>query len=165
MELRTIQDWMIAPQLRALPGVNEVNSFGGFVKQYHVLVDPNRLLKYGVTLRDVLEALENNNANAGGNFIVKGWEQAYVRSLGLIETIADMENIVLEAEDGTPVYLRDVAVVKVGPETRQGAVTRDGKGEAVAGMVIMLKGENSKVVVDAGQEDHSEVSRQACRRT
>ena len=148
MELRTIQDWMIAPQLRALPGVNEVNSFGGFVKQYHVLVDPNRLLKYGVTLRDVLEALENNNANAGGDFIIKGWEQAYVRSLGLIETIADMENIVLEASDGTPVYLRDVAVVKVGPETRQGAVTRDGKGEAVAGMVIMLKGENSKVVVD-----------------
>ena len=148
MELRTIQDWMIAPQLRALPGVNEVNSFGGFVRQYHVLVDPNRLLKYGVTLQDVLEALENNNANAGGNFIVKGWEQAYVRSLGLIETISDMEDIVLEARDGTPVYLKDVAVVKVGPETRQGAVTRDGKGEAVAGMVIMLKGENAKVVVD-----------------
>ncbi len=148
MELRTIQDWMIAPQLRALPGVNEVNSFGGFVRQYHVLVDPNRLLKYEVTLRDVLEALENNNANAGGDFIIKGWEQAYVRSLGLIETIADMENIVLEAKDGTPVYLKDVAVVEVGPETRQGAVTRDGKGEAVAGMVIMLKGENSKLVVD-----------------
>ncbi len=148
MELRTIQDWMIAPQLRALPGVNEVNSFGGFVKQYHVIVDPNRLLKYEVTLQDVLEALANNNANAGGDFIIKGWEQAYVRSLGLIETIADMENIVLEASDGTPVYLKDVAVVKEGPETRQGAVTRDGKGEAVAGMVIMLKGENSKVVVD-----------------
>ncbi len=148
MELRTIQDWLIAPQLRALPGVNEVNSFGGFVRQYHVLVEPNRLLKYGVTLQDVLEALKKNNANAGGNFIVKGWEQAYVRSLGLIETISDIENIVLEAEDGTPVYLKDVAVVKAGPETRQGAVTRDGKGEAVAGMVIMLKGENSKFVVD-----------------
>jgi cobalt-zinc-cadmium resistance protein CzcA len=148
MELRTIQDWLIAPQLRALPGVNEVNSFGGFVKQYHVLVDPNRLLKYGVTLKDVLEALENNNANAGGNFIVQGWEQAYVRSLGLVETISDIENIVLEAEDGAPVYLKNVAVVKAGPETRQGAVTRDGKGEAVAGMVIMLKGANSKVVVD-----------------
>ncbi len=148
MELRTMQDWLIGPQLRALPGVNEVNSFGGFVQQYHVLVDPNRLLKYGVTLQDVLEALENNNANAGGNFIVQGWEQAYVRSLGLIETISDMENIVLEAVDGTPVYLKDVAEVKVGPETRQGAVTRDAKGEAVAGMVIMLKGENSKFVVD-----------------
>ena len=148
MELRTIQDWIIAPQLRSVSGVNEVNSFGGFVKQYHVLVDPNRLLKYGITLQEVLEALENNNANAGGNFIIKGWEQAYVRSLGLIETVSDMENIVLEAEDGTPVYLKDVATVKAGPETRQGAVTRDGKGEAVAGMAIMLKGENSKVVVD-----------------
>jgi len=148
MELRTIQDWLIAPQLRALPGVNEVNSFGGFVKQYQVLVSPNRLLKYGITLHHVLAAIENNNANAGGNFIVKGWEQAYVRSLGLIETISDIENIVLETEDGTPVYLKDVATVQVGPATRQGAVTRDGKGEAVAGMVIMLKGENSKIVVD-----------------
>jgi len=148
MDLRTIQNWIIAPQLRALPGVNEVNSFGGFVKQYHVLVAPSQLLKYGITLADVLDALKKNNANAGGKFIIKGWEQAYVRSLGLIQTISDIENIVLEAEDGTPVYLKDVAQVKIGPETRQGAVTRDGKGEAVAGMVIMLKGENSKIVVD-----------------
>jgi len=148
MELRTIQDWIIAPQLRALPGVNEVNSFGGFVKQYHVLVGPNQLLEYGITLQDVLEALEKNNANAGGNFMVQGWEQAYVRSVGLIETKSDLENIVLEADDGTPVFLKDVAQVKIGPETRQGAVTRDGIGEAVAGMVIMLKGANSKIVVD-----------------
>lgn len=148
MELRTIQNWIIAPQLRGLPGVNEVNSFGGFVKQYHVLVAPNQLLKYGITLADVLDALEKNNANAGGKFIIKGWEQAYVRSLGLIQTISDIENIVLQSQDGTPVYLKDVAQVKLGPETRQGAVTRDGKGETVAGMVIMLKGENSKVVVE-----------------
>jgi cobalt-zinc-cadmium resistance protein CzcA len=149
MELRTIQDWYIAPQLRAIPGVNEVNSFGGFVKQYHVLVDQNRLLTYGITLADVLEAIARNNANAGGNFLVRGWEQAYVRSLGLIQGIADIENIVLHAEDGAPVFLRDVATVKLGPETRQGAVTRDGKGEAVAGMTIMLKDENSKLVVEA----------------
>ena len=149
MELRTIQDWYIAPQLRAIPGVNEVNSFGGFVKQYHVLVDQNRLLKYGITLTDVLEAIERNNANAGGNFLVRGWEQAYVRSLGLIQGIEDIENIVLQAQDGAPVFLRDVADVKLGPETRQGAVTRDGKGEAVAGMTIMLKDQNSKVVVEA----------------
>ena len=148
MELRTIQDWTIAPQLRPLPGINEVNSMGGHVKQYHVLVDPGRLLKYGITLRDVLEAVENNNANAGGNFIIKGWEQAYVRSVGLIQTISDIENIVLEANDGTPIYLKDVAEVRLGPETRQGAVTRDGKGETVAGMAIMLRGSNSKVVVD-----------------
>jgi cobalt-zinc-cadmium resistance protein CzcA len=148
MDLRTIQDWIIAPQLRALPGVNEVNSFGGFVKQYHVVVGPNQLLEYGITLQDVLEALEKNNANAGGNFMIQGWEQAYVRSVGLIETISDLENIVLEADDGTPVFLKDVAQVKIGPETRQGAVSRDGVGESVAGMVIMLKGENSKIVVD-----------------
>ncbi|HBA83764.1 MAG TPA: CusA/CzcA family heavy metal efflux RND transporter [Verrucomicrobia bacterium] len=149
MELRTLQDWYIAPQLRAIPGINEVNSFGGFVKQYHVLVDQNRLLKYGITLSDVLEAIERNNANAGGNFLVRGWEQAYVRSLGLIQGIEDIENIVLEARDGAPVFLHDVAAVKLGPETRQGAVTRDGQGEAVAGMTIMLKDQNSKLVVEA----------------
>jgi cobalt-zinc-cadmium resistance protein CzcA len=149
MELRTIQDWYIAPQLRTIPGVNEVNSFGGFVKQYHVLVDQNRLLKYGIALTDVLEAIERNNANAGGNFLVRDWEQAYVRSLGLIQGIEDIENIVLHAKDGAPVFVRDVATVKIGPETRSGAVTRDGKGEAVAGMAIMLKDQNSKLVVDA----------------
>ena len=87
MELRTIQDWIIAPQLRSIPGINEVNSLGGFVKEYHILVEPDRLLKYGITLRDILEAVEKNNANAGGSFIVKGWEQAYVRSVGLIRTL------------------------------------------------------------------------------
>jgi cobalt-zinc-cadmium resistance protein CzcA len=149
MELRTIQDWLILPQLRAVPGVNEVNSFGGFVKQYHVTVDPARLLKYNLTLADILEGLERNNANAGGGFIIQGWEQAYTRSVGLFEGIADMENVVLRAKDGTPVYLRDVADVAVGPQVRQGAVTQDGKGETVAGMVIMLRDANSKVVVDS----------------
>ena len=152
MELRTIQDWIIAPQLKSLSGVNEVNSFGGLVKQYQALVNPNELLKYGLTLNDVMEAIEKNNANAGGNFLVQGWEQAYVRSVGLIQTIPDIENIVLEASDGTPIYLKDVATVELGAETRQGAVTRDAKGETVAGMVIMLKGENSKIVVDRVQK-------------
>lgn len=149
MELRTIQDWVVAPQLRAIPGVNEVNSFGGFVKQYHILINPNKLTKYGITLGEVLDAVESNNANAGGNYIMRGWEQAYVRNLGLIRSIADIENIVLKAEDGAPVFLKEVAEVKIGPQTRQGAVTRDGKGERVAGMVIMLRGANSKIVVEA----------------
>ncbi|MBU4366802.1 MAG: CusA/CzcA family heavy metal efflux RND transporter, partial [Verrucomicrobia bacterium] len=149
MELRTLQNWFVALRLRALPGVTEMNSFGGFVKQYHVVVNPNQLLRYGITLPEVVEALERNNANAGGNFMIRGWEQAYVRSVGLIGSIADIENIVLKAADGAPVYLKDVADVRAGPETRQGAVTRDGKGEAVAGMVIMLKGANSKLVVDS----------------
>lgn len=147
-ELRTIQDWLIAPLLRAIPGVNEVNSFGGFVKQFHILVNPESLQKYGLTLNEVLEAVAQNNANAGGNFIQHGWEQAYVRSVGMIGDIQDIENIVLRAKDGTPLYLKDVAEIGIGHQIRQGAVSRDGKGEAVAGMVIMLRGENSKLVVD-----------------
>lgn len=149
MELRTIQDWLVAPQLRSISGVNEVNSFGGFVKQYHVLVDPARLLKYKLALGDVLTGLERNNANAGGGFLTRDWEQSYVRGVGLFETIADIESVVLHAKDGTPVFLKDVAEVKVGPQTRQGAVTQDGKGETVAGMVIMLRDANSKLVVDS----------------
>lgn len=148
MELRTLQDWVIAPQLRTIPGVNEVNSFGGFVKQYQVLVDPDRLLQYGLSLERISEALARNNANAGGNFLTMGWEQAYVRGVGQIETTEDIGNIVLMAQDGTPVYVKDVAEVVIGHQTRQGAVTRDARGETVAGMVIMLRGENSKQVVD-----------------
>ncbi|MEI6653790.1 MAG: CusA/CzcA family heavy metal efflux RND transporter [Verrucomicrobiota bacterium] len=149
MELRTMQDWLIAPQLRSIAGVNEVNSFGGFVKQYQVLVDPARLLKYRLTLQDVLEGLQKNNANAGGNFITQGWEQAYVSSVGMIQTIQDIEDVVLHAKDGTPIFVKDVADVKIGPQTRQGAVTQDGRGETVAGMAIMLRGANSQIVVDS----------------
>ncbi len=149
MELRTIQDWLVSPQLRAITGVNEVNSFGGFVKQYHVLVDPARLLKYKLTLPDVLAGIERNNANSGGSFLTRGWEQSYVRGVGLFQDISDIESVVLHAKDGTPVYLKNVADVKIGPQTRQGAVSKDGKGETVAGMVIMLRGANSKFVVDS----------------
>ena len=147
MELRTIQDFIVTPQLKPIPGVNEVNSFGGFVKQYHVLVRPDALLKYDSTLRDVVEAIEKNNANAAGGYIVHGWEQTYIRGLGLLTSAEDIGRIVLKAQNGSPVYVQDVADVVIGPQSRQGAVTRDGKGEAVAGMVIMLRGENSKEVV------------------
>ncbi|MBA4366432.1 MAG: CusA/CzcA family heavy metal efflux RND transporter [Desulfobacterium sp.] len=147
MELRTLQDFVITPQLKPIPGVNEVNSFGGFVKQYQVVVRPDALLKYGLSLRDVVEAVEKNNANAAGGVIVRGWEQTYIRGLGLLTGMDDINHIVLKAQDGSPVYIKDVADVVVGPQPRQGAVTRDGKGEAVAGMVIMLRGENSKDVV------------------
>ncbi|HOX37736.1 MAG TPA: CusA/CzcA family heavy metal efflux RND transporter [Candidatus Brocadiia bacterium] len=147
-DLRTLQDWLISPQLRRLPGVTEVNSFGGFVKQYHVVPDPALLLKFGISLNDIIEALESNNANAGGGFITRDWEQINVVSSGLLKTISDIETIVLKAEDGTPVYLRDVAEISVGNQTRNGVVTRDGRGEAVIGMVIMLKGANSKIVVE-----------------
>lgn len=149
MEKRTIQNWLVAPRLRTVPGVAEVNSFGGEVKQYQVVVHPDRLLKYGLTLRDVAAALERSNANAGAGFILKGWEQMYIRGVGLFTTVADIENVVLKAEGGTPVFVRDLADVIVAPQIRQGAVTRDGAGETVAGMAIMLRGENSKTVVSA----------------
>ncbi|MHC4423695.1 MAG: efflux RND transporter permease subunit, partial [Planctomycetota bacterium] len=137
IDLRTIQDWVVSPQLRRprLSGVNEVNSFGGFVKQYHVIPDPALLLKYGISLQDILKAIESNNANAGGSFIIRDWEQINVVSKGLIQGISDIENIVLKAESGTPVYLRDVAEVQIGHQTRNGVVTKDGQGEVVVGMV------------------------------
>jgi cobalt-zinc-cadmium resistance protein CzcA len=146
--LRTLQDWLISPQLRRLSGVNEVNSFGGFVKQYHVIPDPALLLKYTLSIKDLLDALEANNANAGGGYIVKDWEQTNIVSHGLVRDIADIERIVLRAEEGAPVYLKDVAKVQLGRQTRHGVVTKDGQGEAVVGMTIMLKGANSKTVVD-----------------
>jgi cobalt-zinc-cadmium resistance protein CzcA len=146
-ELRSIHDWLVAPRLKPVRGVNEVNSFGGRVKQYHVLVSPEKLVEYGLTVTDVVEAIERNNANAGGGVLVRDWEQVYLRGVGLLRDAADIERIVLKAERGAPVYLRDVAEVEVGSEPRQGAVSRDGRGEVVAGMIIMLKGENSKEVV------------------
>lgn len=147
-ELRTMQDWMIAPRLRMVPGVNEVNSFGGLVRQIQVVVDPAKLLKYQLTLPDIVDALAQNNSNAGGGFIVKDWEQENIRSVGLFGAIQDIEDVVLHSEDGTPVYIADVADVTEGAMTRMGSVTRDGEGEAVAGMVIMLRGENSREVVE-----------------
>ena len=148
MERRTIQNWMVAPQLRSVPGVTEVNSFGGFVRQYQVQVHPDRLLKYGLTLDEVVVAVERNNTNAGAGHIVRGWEQFYLLSRGVFGSTHDIESVVLKARDGTPVFLRDVAEVAIGSEVRQGAVTRDARGETVAGMVIMLRGENSKTVVE-----------------
>lgn len=148
MDLRTLQDWVVSPQLRRLDGVNEINSFGGYVKQYHVIPDPDLLIKYGVSLDEVLAALRANNANAGGGFIERDWEQFNVIADGLASGVADLENIVLRAEGGTPVYLKDVAAVEIGHQTRHGVVTKDGRGEAVIGMVIMLQGSNSKFVVD-----------------
>jgi cobalt-zinc-cadmium resistance protein CzcA len=152
MELRTVQDWIVAPLLKPIPGVNEVNSFGGEVKQYQVLISPEKLLKYNLTVNEVVEAVEQGNTNAGGGVIVRGWEQLYMRGVGLMKDIPDIERTVLKSKDGSPVYLRDVADVVIGAEPRQGAVSRDGQGEAVAGMIIMLKGANSEDVVSRVKE-------------
>jgi cobalt-zinc-cadmium resistance protein CzcA len=124
-----------------------VNSFGGFVKQYQVLVDPDKLINYNLTFRQVFEALERNNANAGGNYIEHLSEQYVVRGVGLVKTIDDIKNIVIDTHEGTAHYIRDVADVVIGPEVRQGAVTMNGEGETVAGIALMLRGASGRDVV------------------
>ncbi len=149
MDLRTLQDWVVKPILRGVPGVTDVNSFGGVVKQYHVLVRPEQLISYRLTLREVLGALAENNANASGGYIEHSGEQYVVRGLGLAKSQADLGRIVVAHRGSTPIFVRDIAEVTIGPEPRQGFVTRDGKGEAVAGIVLMLKGASGKDVVAA----------------
>ncbi|MBA3975707.1 MAG: CusA/CzcA family heavy metal efflux RND transporter [Candidatus Solibacter sp.] len=148
MELRTILDWFIKPQLRTVPGVIEVNSFGGEEKQYQVLVDPNKLVGLGLNLAQVLEALEKNNSNAGGAYIEHAGEQQLLRGVGLIQNERDIENIVVSSHNGTPIFVRNIGEVSLGAQVRQGAATRDGKGETVMGMAMMLKGENSRAVAE-----------------
>ncbi len=147
MELKSIHEVLVKNQLRTVPGVNEVNTWGGETRQYHVEADPARLQSYGLSLRDLYERIRENNANFGGGFIEHASEQYTVRGLGRLQDAADLEKIVVLARAGTPVLLRDVAAVLVKPMPRQGAVLRDGKGETVSGMVIMLKGENGKQVI------------------
>ncbi len=146
MELRTILDWFIKPQLRSVPGVIEVNSFGGEEKQYQVLVNPDKLVSLGLSLAQVIEALEKNNANAGGAYIEHAGEQQLLRGVGLIRNERDIGNIVVASGGGTPIFVRDIGEVGLGAQVRQGAATRDGKGETVMGIAMMLKGENSRAV-------------------
>jgi len=158
MELRSILDWDIAFKLRSVPGVVEVNSYGGELKTYEVQIDPDQLLGYGIPMSRIFEALETNNANAGGAYIIKNQEQYLVRGEGLVENIEQIGNIVLTAaEDGTPIFVNNVAQVNLAPMVRQGAVTRDGEGEAVSGVVMMLIGENSRVVVNRVKEKIEEI--------
>jgi heavy metal efflux system protein len=148
MERRTLLDWTIKPQLRTVPGLIEVNSFGGREMQYQVLVDPQQLVAHGTTLRQVQEALQENNQNAGGAYIRRGDEQQLVRGIGIIRSAEDIRNIVVKAEAGTPVYIRDVAEVTTGAAIRQGAVTTNGQGETVTGITMLLLGENGRTVVE-----------------
>src|SRR5262245_36428702 len=148
-ELRTIQDYIVRPILRTVPGVTDVNSFGGLVKQYQVIVNPDRLTSYHITLQQVFEALEKNNINASGNFIEHKSEQYVVRGIGLVNSLVDIGNIIVATQNHTPIYVRDLAEVKIGAELRQGAVTANGQGEAVAGIVMMLKGASGRDVVHA----------------
>ena len=160
MELRTILDWYINVQLRSVPGIVEVNSFGGELKTYQVTLDPDRLVSYGLSVGDVFTAVEANNRNVGGGYIARGGEQYLIRGEGLVQTLEDLESVVLAHDErGTPVYVRDVGRAELAPMLRQGAVTRDGRGEAVVGIVMMLIGENSRVVVDEVKEKIAQVEK------
>jgi cobalt-zinc-cadmium resistance protein CzcA len=145
MDLKTIQEWVIKPQLRSIPGVTEVNTIGGFEKQYHVRPDPMKLISYGISFRDVMEALATNNMNVGGGYIEHAGEQYTIRSTGQIADIADIRSIKLGTHDGIAYYIKDVAEVGLGSELRTGAGTANGH-EAVVGTAILLYGENSRTV-------------------
>ena len=159
MELRTILDWYVSFQLRPIPGVVEVNAFGGELKTYEVQVDPEKLNSLGLSLSDVFSALENNNANEGGGYIVRGGEQRVIRGEGLIRTLEDVRNVVVATRDeGAAIFIKDVADVAFAPLIRQGAVTRDGRGEVVTGTVMMLMGANSGDVSKAVRKRIGEIS-------
>ncbi|WP_278465747.1 efflux RND transporter permease subunit [Gimesia maris] len=142
-ELRTIHDWVVKPQLRSVRGVAEVNSWGGYEKQYQVRLDPERLFKYGLTFEQVSDALQTNNENVGGGTITDGSEMLLVHGVGRTVNIEEIKDIVITSEDGVPIRVRDVADVQIGHEIRRGAVTANGRGEAVLGLGFMLMGENS----------------------
>lgn len=144
-ELRTIQDWIIKPQLRNVEGVAEVNTIGGYEKQFHITPDPMKLVRYSLSLNDIVAALERNNANVGAGYIETNGEQNLIRVPGQVQNIADIENIVIASFEGTPIRIRDVAEVDLGKELRTGAATENSK-EVVLGTVFMLMGENSRTV-------------------
>jgi len=145
MELREVQDWIIRPQLFNVPGVTEVNSIGGYVKKYQVAPDPMKMIAFGVNFRDLMEALIKNNSNTGAGYIERQGEQYLIRSPGQVKGLQDIRKILLGSHDGVPIYVKDVAEVKLGKDLRTGAATLNGK-EAVLGTVFMLKGENSRSV-------------------
>jgi len=161
MELRTILDWYVNYQLRSVPGVVEINAFGGELKTYQVTLDPDRLAALDIPVGDVLAALRANNRNVGGGYIAHHGEQYLIRGEGLIETLKDLGNVIVKHDDeaGTPIYVKDVARTEFAPMIRQGAVTRDGRGEAVVGIVMMLMGENSRVVSRAVDEKIEEIKK------
>jgi cobalt-zinc-cadmium resistance protein CzcA len=147
MELRTIQDWIIRPQLIGTPGVAEVNTLGGSLKQYEIAIEPDKLKAMNTTIAEILDALELNNENTGGAYIDKKPYAYFIRGIGMVDGIDAINKIVVKTKNEIPILIRDVATVQIGSSIRYGAVTKDGKGEEVSGMVMMLKGENSAQVV------------------
>lgn len=161
MELREVLDWQIAYQLRSVPGVIDINTNGGELRAYEVQLDPNKLLDFKIPISKIFDALKANNDNEGGGYLIlHSAEQRIVRGEGLIGSLDDLRHIILDTrQDGTPVYLQQVAEVRFAPVIRQGAVTRDGRGEGVVGIVMLLAGENSRVVVDRVKEKITEIEK------
>ncbi|MDD8025226.1 MAG: CusA/CzcA family heavy metal efflux RND transporter [Acidobacteriota bacterium] len=157
-ELRTLQDWTLAPILKSIPGVSEINSFGGFIKQIQVVVDPDKLVKYGLNLSDAAEALRRNNLNAGGNILQDRSQQYIVRGVGFLQSPEEIDMIALKADRGTPVLMRDVAQASSGQAVRQGGAMIDGRGECVGGVVMMLRGANPREVVRAVEAHIAEIN-------
>src|SRR5439155_5305264 len=156
-ELRTLQDWFIRYQLNAVPGVAEVASVGGHVQQYQVDVDPNRLRSYNLSLGTVVEAVRNSNENVGGNVLEANGTWSIIRGIGLIESIGDLEQIVVAAPGGVPVYVREVAQVHIGDAFRTASLVK-GRDEAVGGVVVMRNGANAQQVIDAVKERINQIA-------
>ena len=146
-ERRTVQDWVVRPLLRSIPGVAEINSQGGYVKQYQALVDPGRLRHYNLSVQQVVQAIAANNSNASGGVLPQVNEQYLIRGVGLIRSLEDIGNIVIKEQAGVPVFVRDVAQVEIGSEVRQGAIIKGGYTEGVSGIVLMMRGGNAKEIV------------------
>ncbi|WP_316634525.1 CusA/CzcA family heavy metal efflux RND transporter [uncultured Flavobacterium sp.] len=159
VKLRTIQDWIIIPQLQGVKGVAEVSAWGGKLKQYEIAVNPNTLNSLGITITEIFDALEKNNQNTGGAYIEKDQLAYFIRGVGMAKGIADLGNVVVKNRNGSPVLVRDVAEVREGVALRYGASTKDGKGEIVSGLVLMLKGENSSAVVNRIHEKMIQINK------
>jgi cobalt-zinc-cadmium resistance protein CzcA len=157
--LRALQDWIVKFRLRTVPGVADVLSFGGQVKQFQVRLDPGKLIQYGIALPQVVEALERNNSNAGGSYIVVGAEEFLVRGLGLVRTLEDIGNVSVAERENAPVYVRNLGTVAFGPEIRRGAVTVNGQGERVAGIVLKRIFENTSAVIERVREEVAAINR------
>lgn len=158
-QLRTMQDWIVRKQLSGTPGVAEVSGWGGYVKQYEVAINTDQLNASGVSVSEVFDALQRNNANTGGSYIEQNSNQYYIRGIGVVKNLEDVANITVKTVDGTPVKVGDVAKVQLGHATRFGAVTRNGEGEVVAGIAIMLKGENFREVIKNVKERISQIQK------
>lgn len=157
-DVRTIQDWIVKRQLSGIPGVVEVNTWGGYLKQYEVAINPEKLRSLNISLSQVFFALEKNNSVAGGGYIEKTNQTYFIRGEGLVSSLEDIENIVIENRNGIPIFIKDVATVGFGHATRFGAITGNGEGEKVLGQVMMLKGANSKAVIDAVKARVAQIS-------